>query len=220
MWPALEAMRRIAMRVNEIVRCKEFPCQAMDQTAHSVPPIDVDPEAVRIFLIAEAPPRDAADGLYAGPGALHAETTLEAFRDAGLDLPTMEALLAQGIYVTTAVKCAKQEYTIRATPIRHCSHLLEQELALFPNVSAYLLMGDVAIRGFNEIARRTTGKRVIPAGSTYRIRNDTYRFGEARVYPSYLQAGKAFYIEKSKREMIAQDLRSALAWVQGSNERG
>lgn len=208
------------MQVEAFVRCKEFPCQELAHAGYSVPAVEVDPEAVRMILIAEAPPIESAERLYAGPGALHGETTLEAFRDAGLDVPTAEALLAEGIYLTTAVKCAKQEYTIRATPIRHCSHLLEQELALFPNVGAYLLMGDVAIRGFNEIARRTTGKRVIPAGSIYRMRKATYRYGDARVYPSYLQAGKAFYIETSKREMIAEDLRSALAWLEEKNKRG
>jgi hypothetical protein len=30
------------------------------------------------------------------------------------------------------------------------------------------------------------------------------------VFPSYLQAGKAFYIEKSKRRMIAEDIRAAM----------
>jgi hypothetical protein len=30
------------------------------------------------------------------------------------------------------------------------------------------------------------------------------------VYPSYLQAGPSFFIEKSKRKMIAEDIRNAL----------
>jgi uracil-DNA glycosylase len=208
------------MRAREIVRCEGFPCQEMDCSAYSVPGVELDAESVRMVLIAEAPPVDVGQGLYAGPGALHAETTLEAFRDAGVDVATIDDLLSMGVYLTTAVKCAKRGYQITAGPIRTCSHLLEQELALFPNVRAHLLMGDVAIRGFNEIARRATGQRIIPAGSTYKLRGAVYAYGNARVYPSYLQAGKAFYIEKSKREMIAQDLRSALAWVQGSHERG
>ncbi len=126
-------------------------------------------------------------------------------------MASVEELLARGIYLTTAVKCSKPGYAVPTEAIRHCSHLLERELALFPNVAAYLLMGDVAIRAFNEIGRRTTGRRVIPAGSTYKLRGVEYRYGAARVYPSYLQAGKAFYIEKSKRQMIADDLSAALA---------
>jgi uracil-DNA glycosylase len=204
------------MRVSEIVSCPEFSCQEMAQAAYALPPADVAPEAVRMVLIAEAPPADPVEGLYAGPGALHAATTLEAFRDAGLDIASIEELLARGIYLTTAVKCGKVGYAVPTQAIRACSRLLEQELALFPNVGAYLLMGDVAIRGFNEIARRATGRRVIPAGSTYKLRGAEYRYGEGRVYPSYLQAGKAFYIEKSKRQMIAEDLHSALAWLAGA----
>lgn len=202
------------MRVSEIVRCGDFPCQEMVHAAHSAPPIELDPQAVRMILIAEAPPTDAGEGLYAGPGALHAETTLEAFRDAGLDVANVEDLLARGIYLTTTVKCGKRGYAVPTAAIRHCSHLLQQELDLFPNVRAYLLMGDVAIRGFNEVARPLAGQRVIPAGSTYKLRGADYRYGGARVYPSYLQAGKAFYIEKSKRQMIAEDLRNALAWIE------
>jgi uracil-DNA glycosylase len=73
-----------------------------------------------------------------------------------------------------------------------------------------MLMGDVAIKAFNEVARRRTGKRVIPAGSTYKIRNTPYYYGDIIVFPSYLQAGPSFFIEKSKRRMIAEDIREAL----------
>lgn len=38
--------------------------------------------------------------------------------------------------------------------IKTCSYLLEKELALFPNVKVYMLMGDVAIKAFNNISRR------------------------------------------------------------------
>ncbi len=52
---------------------------------------------------------------------------------------------------------------------------------------------------------------MIPAGSTYKVRGGHCSFGSARVFPSCLQAGKAFFIETSKRQMIAEDLRAALA---------
>ncbi len=35
-------------------------------------------------------------------------------------------------------------------------------------------------------------------------------FREARALPSYVQAGPAFFVEKSKRKMIAEDIRKAL----------
>jgi hypothetical protein len=53
--------------------------------------------------------------------------------------------------------------------------------------------------------------RVIPAGSTYKIRGGDYRFRGRRVFPSYLQVGPSFNIEKSKRRMIAEDIAAALS---------
>jgi hypothetical protein len=34
-----------------------------------------------------------------------------------------------------------------------------------------------------------------------------------RVFPSYLQAGPSFFIEKSKRRMIAEDISAAMQLV-------
>jgi uracil-DNA glycosylase len=91
--------------------------------------------------------------------------------------------------------------------------LLEKELALFPNVKVLMLMGDVAIRAINYIARGAGEGRVIPAGSTYKIRGQEYFFRGKRAFPSYLQAGPSFFIEKSKRRMIAEDISAALRLV-------
>ena len=74
-------------------------------------------------------------------------------------------------------------------------------------------MGDVAIKAVNYTAKRAGEKRVIPAGSTYKIRGDKYTFKGIRVFPSYLQAGPSFSIEKSKRRMIAEDIAKALKLV-------
>ncbi len=201
------------MRPAELVRCHGWPCEAMNHEAFSVPEADIDPEKVRLVLIAEAPPADPREGMYAGPEALHAQTTLLAFQEGGLQVPSVAALLERGIYLTTAVKCAKTGYAVDRVTIANCSLLLEHELAPLTEVRAYLLMGDVAIRALNEIARRRTGRRVIPAGATYKLRSGTYMYGQARAYPSYLQAGPSFFIEKSKRRMIAEDIASALAWA-------
>lgn len=105
------------------------------------------------------------------------------------------------------------ERMIKAGTIKECSRLLEAELALFPAVRVYLLMGDVAIKALNFIAKRQGEKRVIPTGSTYKIRGEAYHYRGARVFPSYLQAGPSFFIEKSKRRMIAEDIAAALELV-------
>jgi uracil-DNA glycosylase len=86
-------------------------------------------------------------------------------------------------------------------------------MSLFPHVQAILLMGDVAIKAMNYIAKRQTGRRLTPSGPTYKIRRDEYSYKGVRVFPSYLQTGKSFIIEKSKQKMIAEDLRAALDTV-------
>lgn len=203
------------MRVSECVGCTAFPCQDVRHECYIVPDIDIQPADVSIVLISEAAPADAGDYYYAKDGPLFEQTTVQAFKDAGADVSSIQEILGLGVYLTTAVKCGKTGYGIKAATIVECSFILEKELLLFPNVQAFLLMGDVAIRAINYIARRAGEGRVIPAGSTYKIRGAEYLFGGRRAFPSYLQAGPSFFIEKSKRQMIAQDIAAALRLVEG-----
>jgi uracil-DNA glycosylase len=163
------------------------------------------------MLISEAAPANPADTYYAAGNPLFEQTTVQAFNDAGIQASSIQDILELGVYLTTAVKCAKTGYGLQAATIEECSLILEKELALFPNVKVYLLMGDVAIKSVNSIARRAGLGRVIPAGSTYKIRGQEYHFRGIRAFPSYLQAGPSFFIEKSKRKMIAEDIAAALA---------
>ena len=118
----------------------------MCHECYNIPAVDLQPDAVRILLISEAVPQDRQDDYYAGSGSLFERTTLQAFADAGYSVNSIAELLGEGIYFTSAVKCAKTGYEVQTQTIRLCSHLLEKEIALFPNVQVYLLMGDVAIR--------------------------------------------------------------------------
>ena len=135
---------------------------------------------------AEAAPPDPADDYYApqtaGGDPLFQQTTVQAFQDAGASVTAIQDLLAGGIYFTTAVKCGKVGYGLKAATIGACSHILEGELALFPNVQVYMLMGDVAIKAVNAIARRAGEPRVIPAGSTYKIRGRPFSWRGRRVF--------------------------------------
>ncbi len=194
--------------------CSHFPCLDVDHETYRLPDIEVDPQLIRIALISEAPPTDAGDYYYADgrpqAGSLFEQTTVLAFQDAGVDVTSLQELLDLGIYFTTAIKCAKRNYTVKAATLKTCSKILEQELSHFRYLRAYLLMGDMAIRSLNYIAQRSGAQRVIPAGSTYKIRGAAYRFHGVRAFPSYLQAGPSFFIEKSKRAMIAEDISAAL----------
>jgi uracil-DNA glycosylase len=195
------------------VGCKDFPCADVKHGCYVVPNADVDPEKVSIILISEAAPASPADYYHAAGNPLFAQTTVQAFQDAGAKVASIQDILNLGVYLTTAVKCGKTGYGIAASTIKTCSFILEQELALFPNVKAFLLMGDVAIKAVNEIARRAGQPRVIPAGSTYKIRGGEFTFQGKRALPSYLQAGPSFFIEKSKRKMIAEDIATALRLI-------
>ena len=198
------------MRVNKRIRCKEFPCTDVNHECYMVPNIDIAPEDISLVLISEAAPQDLADYYYAKGNPLFQQTTVQAFRDAGADVSSVRDILNLGVYLTTAVKCGKTGYGIATGTVKECSSLLEKELALFPNAKAFLLMGDVAIKAVNYVAQRAGDGRVIPAGSTYKIREQEYVWNGRRVFPSYLQAGPSFFIEKVKRKTIAQDIAAAL----------
>ena len=201
------------MNVSLCVKCAAFPCADVRHARFEVPGLPIRPETIKLILISEAPPAQPGDGYYAGAAALFAQTTREAFNDAGADVGSVRDILRLGVYLTTAVKCAKTSYLLRAATISECSRLLEKELALFPNVRALLLMGDAAILALNAIARRAGQPRVIPAVPTYKLRGQEFYFQGKRVFPSYLQAGPSFFIEKSKRKMIAEDIAAALALI-------
>ena len=210
--PGVRGRRLIGeMKTKERIVCVDFPCQDMDHTRYTLPPIAVDPASIRILMVAEAPARDPADDFWAADDAFYMRTTRQAFEDAGVEVGSVREMLELGIFMTTAVKCAKTGSAIKTASLKSCARLLEDEIVFFPHLKAILCMGDVAIRAVNDIARRTTGARAIPSGSTYKIRGTEYRWGEVRVFPSYLQTGKSYLIEKSKRGMIAEDIRAALS---------
>ena len=208
------------MRVNECVECKAFPCTDVKHDCYLVPGVKVDPKAISIVLISETAPQKPGDYYYAAGNPLFQQTTVQAFNDAGVAVSSVKDILRRGVYLTTAVKCAKTGYAVQPDTVRECSRLLEQELALLPNAKALLLMGDVAIKAVNSIAQRAGEKRVIPAGSTYKLRGREYFFRGMRVFPSYLQAGPSFFIEKSKRRMIAEDIAAAMRGAVGKNHAG
>ncbi|MGC9972016.1 MAG: uracil-DNA glycosylase family protein [Bryobacteraceae bacterium] len=182
----------------------------MKHDCYVVPSVSLKPETISIVMVSEAAPANPDDYYYAKGNPLFQQTTVQAFNDAGANVSSVKDIVDRGVYLTTAVKCGKTGYGIQADTIRECSLLLEKELLLFPNARVLMLMGDVAIKALNCIAQRAGEKRVIPAGSTYKIRGQKYFFRGLRVFPSYLQAGPSFFIEKSKRRMVAEDIAAAL----------
>ena len=201
------------MQVNQCVKCEGFPCGDVKHDCYVIPGIDVEPEDISTVLISEVAPANLEDYYYAEGDSLFQQTTVQAFNDAGAVVSSIQDILNLGVYLTTAVKCGKTGYGIKTSTIKECSLLLEKELALCPNVKVFLLMGDVAIKAVNDIARRAGEGRVIPAGSTYKIRGQKYLFQGRRAFPYYLQAAPSFFIEKSKRRMIAEDIKEAIELI-------
>ena len=198
------------MRVSDLIHCRNFPCTDINSRNYIIPDIDLKPDSIRLVMISEAAPNDPRDYYYANENPLYQTNTVQAFGFGGLSHTTFQELLNRGFYFTTAVKCGKIDYGIKAGTIKECSLLLEEELNLFPNVKVLMLMGDVAIKSINYIAKRLGEPRPVPAGSTYKIRSGEFFFRGARVFPSYMQVGPSFGIEKSKQQMIGEDIAKAL----------
>jgi uracil-DNA glycosylase len=201
------------MNVSQNVQCKGFPCIDVRHEGYLVPGIEINTEDISILMISECAPADPRDDYYAAGEPLFQKTTVQAYNDAGITVSSVVDILKCGVYLTTAVKCGKTGSGITTGTIKECSRLLEKEIALFPRLKAFLLMGDVAIKALNYISGRAGEGRVIPAESTYKIRGGRYYFRGVRAFPSYLQAGPSFFIERSKRKMIAEDIAEAMALI-------
>ena len=197
------------MNVMHHPGCRNFPCLDVNHDGYVIPITRLDPEKITIAMISEAAPQDTGDYYYAGSQAAFEQSTLDVFQKAGLPVDSFQEVIDLGVYLTSAVKCAKVSYGIKAGTIKQCSLILEEELKLFPNLKVIMLMGDVAIKALNYIAQRGGDGRVVPAGSTYKIRGGEYFFQDIRVFPSYLQVGPSYGIEKSKQRMIVEDIQRA-----------
>lgn len=175
--------------------------------------IEIDPSTIKAIMINEVVPASPENDFYGSPDATYMETTIPLFQKAGIEVSTIEDILAHGIYLTNAIKTSKQETTIDNTSIERSLPYLEQELALFPNVQVIMLMGDVAKKCYNKITKKTTKKNVVPAISTYKLRNTELFYQGIRIMPSYIMTGKNILIEKSKVQMAAEDLATMFAII-------
>lgn len=199
------------MRINENVNCRRL-CKDVENRL-LYPDIDINLKKIELIMISEAPPINDKDYFYEKGEPYFFSTTKQAFSDAGFLFNNVNELLKTGIYLTTAIKCRKNEYLVSANTLKECSFLLEKEIDQFVNTKVIMLMGDFAIKCMNFITKRKYGKAVIPTGSTYKIHKGTYIMEGIRYFPSYTQTGKAYFIEKSKRKMIAEDIKNAMDYL-------
>lgn len=172
--------------------------------------IEIDLLAVKAVMINEVVPTDPLQDFYGEAEADYLKTTIPLFQRAGAAVSSVEDILQMGIYITNAVKTPKTHYTIEKTMIENSLPYLEQELALFPNVKVIMLMGDVAKKAFNMIAKKATKKNVVPSIPTYKLRNSEIYYESIRVMPSYIMTGGNILIEKSKVQMATEDIVTML----------
>jgi uracil-DNA glycosylase len=173
-------------------------------------PAGGDPAAIRMVAVGEALTESGDDFLSAPRDSMFVTNLVAAFSSGGADVDDIDDVVSLGVYLTVAVKAPKLTTTISTESINEHARSLAAELDALTNVLVVVLMGDVAIKAMNAVARQRGLPRVIPAGPTYKLRRAEYRYGDVRVLPSYLPTGKSYLIERSKREMIAEDLRFAL----------
>ncbi len=180
----------------------------MDVESMQFPDCDIDTKKIRVVMISEVPPPNPGDGFYSkNKQSDYMKSTLGLFEKANIPVKSMRDILALGIYITTAVKSPKTEYAVASDVIKAHLPVLRAEIALFPNLKAIMLMGDVAKKAVNMLAKAETKKNAVPSGSTYKIRANEYYWNAVRVFPSYIITGGNILIEKFKCDVIADDLR-------------
>ncbi len=168
--------------------------------------LEIDPLTIKAIMINEVVPADSAGDFYGEPDADYLKTTIPLFQKAGIEVNNIQDILQKGIYITNAVKTPKSDYTIERSSIENSLPYLEHEIALFPNVKVIMLMGDVAKKSYNMITKKVTKKNVVPAISTYKMRNSEIYYGNIRIIPSYIMTGGNILIEKSKFQMASEDI--------------
>jgi hypothetical protein len=167
-------------------------------------------EIIKLIIISEALPQNIEDYFDGKGEPSFIKNTNVIFNSLGYGYNSYKDYLNNGIYLTTAIKCMKKNYLVSSETIKNCSINLEKELDVFENKMIIMLMGDFAIKAINYIWKRKYNKKIIPAGSTYKIRNGVYESNGIRFFPSYTQTGDSFGLEKSKVEMIKEDMGKAI----------
>lgn len=179
-----------------------------------LPNVTVDTEKIKALMINEVVPENPDNDFYGKcDEPQYMNTTIPLFQNAGIQVGSITEILSHGIYITNAVKKPKTHYSIERSTIEECLPILKNEIELFPNLTVIMLMGDVAKKAFNIIAKKKTKKNVIPAVSTYKLRNDEFYYGNVRVLPSYIMTGSNILIEKSKFAMASEDIKKMMELI-------
>lgn len=191
-----------------------FSCRDVRHVGTVSPDLPENRAGIRVIMITAAPCPTETER-----SPTYHRDTIDAFRSAGYNVTSLDDINRLGVYVTTAVKCPKIGFGVMQETVEACSFRLEAELDAFPNLRAILLMGNTAIRAINVIAQRKYGAPAVPTGSAYKVKGHEYPFGNISLFPSYPESGRNLSIEGNKQDVIAVDIRNAIAVAGGPLSR-
>ncbi|MDR1262471.1 MAG: hypothetical protein LBK46_03150 [Oscillospiraceae bacterium] len=178
------------------------------------PDCEIDPAKIKAVMVNEVVPKNPNDWFYSETSdSENRRNALGVFEGAGVSVKSMQDILDLGIYITAALKTPKETSTVDPEVIKAQLPLLEAELKLFPALKLIMLLGDVAIKMVNMIAKKTTKKNACMSGAEGRRRhwsNTEFYWGGIRVFPSYIMTGKNLLIEPFKRDTISEDIRNMM----------
>ena len=149
------------------------------------PDCEIDLQKIKVIMVNEVVPKNPDDWFYSeAPDPENRRNALGLFEGAGIPVKSMYDILDLGIYITAALKTPKEGYNPDPDVIKAHLPILESEITMFPNLKIIMLMGDVAIKAFNMIAKAKTKKNVCPTGAAGRRRhwNNENFFGATSVF--------------------------------------
>ncbi|MCL2512433.1 MAG: hypothetical protein FWF08_00910 [Oscillospiraceae bacterium] len=203
----------------------------LDANNLQFPDCEIGPAKIKVIMINEVVPKNPDDWFYSETdNPENRRNALGLFESAGVKssargdpVKNMSDILDLGVYITAALKTPKEGYTADPEAVKAQLPILEAELALFPNLKLIMLMGDVAIKAFNMIAKTKTNtkKNVCPTGSAGRRRhwnNEEFYWNGVRVFPSYIMTGKNLLIEPFKRDTITEDIKRMMEILSGGRK--
>ncbi len=174
----------------------------------TLPEISISPKNIKGVMINDIVPEHDDDDFYAGVNGAYFKSVNAIFKKVNYDFGSMEELLDQGIYLTSAVKNKTEGKPLSTETIESHAELLEKELSLFPNLQVVILNGDIAIQAFNIITKRNTGEPLIETGDEKLIKESTYRYGGLTIIPSYHLMDRHKEDMNDQNKQIAKDINT------------
>lgn len=103
--------------------------------------VEVNPEIIRAIMINEVVPSCPEDDFYGKPDAAYMSTTIPLFRKAEIEVNSALDILNKGIYITSAVKMPKTEYTVSKESIEEKSALSGKRTCIVSQCQGYYAYG-------------------------------------------------------------------------------